>query len=259
MHWHYPWVTSSLSVRNYLSRSGGRSRGKQHRGLRTKALMRGLETRLECRHKVFVRTEKTLGKFTFRKKNYTCPDVALFRSLAHDYPIAPSPRLVSWWSDCGYYHRQMFLSPLLLLLHEGPGYLCWVSWWSCGWQRSVNNFLGSLALIQISWISIKVWLSESILQYQKPGGPLAKCRGFQKEFYLSVSSPWAICLITAWRELKYGNQKRALPRFVTFLHQCLMLADSARCLNVHYLWGLAGNDDMTHEKWRFDSHSRHRR
>ena len=42
-----------------------RSWGKQRRGLRTKALMRVPKTRLECRHTVFARTEKTLRKFTF--------------------------------------------------------------------------------------------------------------------------------------------------------------------------------------------------
>ena len=40
----------------------GQSRGKQHRGLRTKALMWDLGTRLECRHRVFARTGKTLWK-----------------------------------------------------------------------------------------------------------------------------------------------------------------------------------------------------
>ena len=35
---------------------GGEGRGEQRRGLRTKALMRDLGTRLECRQKVFVRT-----------------------------------------------------------------------------------------------------------------------------------------------------------------------------------------------------------
>ena len=39
---------------------GGEGRGKQRRGLRTKALMRDLGTRLECRQRVFVRTGKTL-------------------------------------------------------------------------------------------------------------------------------------------------------------------------------------------------------
>ena len=42
--------------------------------------------------------------------------------------------------------------------------------------RFVHNFLGSLALITILKIFIKVWFSESILQYQKPSGPLAKYR-----------------------------------------------------------------------------------
>ena len=39
---------------------GGEGRGEQRRGLRTKALMRDLGTRLACRHRVFVRTGKTL-------------------------------------------------------------------------------------------------------------------------------------------------------------------------------------------------------
>ena len=38
---------------------GGEGRGEQRRGLHTKALMRDLRTRLECRQRVFVRTEKT--------------------------------------------------------------------------------------------------------------------------------------------------------------------------------------------------------
>ena len=41
---------------------GGKGRGEQRRGLRTKVLMRDLGTRLECRHRVFVRTGKTLWK-----------------------------------------------------------------------------------------------------------------------------------------------------------------------------------------------------
>ena len=41
---------------------GGEGRGEQRRGLRTKALTRDLETRLESRHRVFVRTGKTLWK-----------------------------------------------------------------------------------------------------------------------------------------------------------------------------------------------------
>ena len=41
---------------------GGQSRGKKHRGLHTKALMRDLGTRLECRQRVFVGTEKHCGK-----------------------------------------------------------------------------------------------------------------------------------------------------------------------------------------------------
>ena len=41
---------------------GGEGRGEQRRGLRTKALMRVLGTRLECRQRVFERTGKTLWK-----------------------------------------------------------------------------------------------------------------------------------------------------------------------------------------------------
>ena len=44
----------------------------------------GPGTRLECRHRVFVGIEKTLWK------RYP-------RSIAHDFPIAPSPRLVLWF------------------------------------------------------------------------------------------------------------------------------------------------------------------
>ena len=41
---------------------GAEGRSEERRGLRTKALMRDLGTRLECRHRVFVRTGKTLWK-----------------------------------------------------------------------------------------------------------------------------------------------------------------------------------------------------
>ena len=41
---------------------GGEGRSEQRRGLRTKALMRDLGTRFECRHRVFVKTGKTLWK-----------------------------------------------------------------------------------------------------------------------------------------------------------------------------------------------------
>ena len=41
---------------------GGEGRHEQRRGLCTKALMRDLETRLACRHRVFVRIKKTLWK-----------------------------------------------------------------------------------------------------------------------------------------------------------------------------------------------------
>ena len=49
---------------NWGGGGGGGSRGEQRRrGLRTKALMRDLGTRLECRQRVFVRTGKTLWKY----------------------------------------------------------------------------------------------------------------------------------------------------------------------------------------------------
>ena len=41
---------------------GGQGRGEQRLGLRTKALMRDLGTRHECRRRVFVKTGKTLRK-----------------------------------------------------------------------------------------------------------------------------------------------------------------------------------------------------
>ena len=51
---------------------------------------------------------------------------------------------------------------------------------------------------------------------------------FWKVLIICVT-PWTISLITAWRGLKYVNQKRALLHFVNFLHQSLMLADRSRC------------------------------
>ena len=46
---------------SYLAR-GAEGRHEQHRGLRKKALMRDLGTRLKCRHGVFVRTVVITGK-----------------------------------------------------------------------------------------------------------------------------------------------------------------------------------------------------
>ena len=68
---------------------GAEGRGEQRRGLHTKALMRDLGTRLECRQRAFVRTGKTLWK-----SNNSCPtgfEPATLGSIAHDYPTAPSP------------------------------------------------------------------------------------------------------------------------------------------------------------------------
>ena len=41
-----------------------------------------------------------------------------------------------------------------------------------------HNFLGSSALITILRIVIKLLFTESILQYHKPGGPLAQPEGY---------------------------------------------------------------------------------
>ena len=68
---------------------GAEGRSEQRRGLRTKALMWDLGTRLECRHRVFVRTGKTLWKWI-----NSCPaglKPVTLRSIAHDFPTAPSP------------------------------------------------------------------------------------------------------------------------------------------------------------------------
>ena len=52
-----------------------------------------------------------------------------------------------------------------------------------GWQILAQNFLGSSALITILRIFIKVWFSESILEYHTPSGPLTKyAEYFQKSF-----------------------------------------------------------------------------
>ena len=60
----------------------GRSRGKQHRGLRTKGLMQDLGTKLECRRRVFVRNEKTLCKFSSGEKSIVAqPDSNCYPSV----------------------------------------------------------------------------------------------------------------------------------------------------------------------------------
>ena len=85
-----------------------RSRGKQHRDLRTEALIRGLRTRLNCRHGVFVRTEKVLLNFTVAQ-----PDSNLL-PLGHSRTIIPAPlpplmmrgETVGLITDrCSYYYR----------------------------------------------------------------------------------------------------------------------------------------------------------
>ena len=74
---------------NYNSYKGAEGQAEQRRGLRTKALMRDLRTRLECRHRVFVRTGKTLVKEINSLPAGLEP--ATLRSIAHDFPTAPSP------------------------------------------------------------------------------------------------------------------------------------------------------------------------
>ena len=44
-----------------MSNQGDEVGGTENRNRRTKALMQGLGTRRECRHRVFVRTEKTFN------------------------------------------------------------------------------------------------------------------------------------------------------------------------------------------------------
>ena len=83
---------------------GGEGRGEQRRGLGTKALMRDLGTRLECRQRAFVRTRQTLWK----KSIVTQPDSNLPPSdqQVHDFPTAPSPhhgKIVDRCL-CYYYH-----------------------------------------------------------------------------------------------------------------------------------------------------------
>ena len=93
---------------------GGQGQGEQRRGFRTKALMRDLGTRGECRQRVFVRTRTTLWKWI-----NSCParfEPATLGSIAHDYSTAPLPH---HWKN----GKQIFI--LLLSLHVGMAYLCW--------------------------------------------------------------------------------------------------------------------------------------
>ena len=54
---------SSQPIKHFISlEQGAKGRGEQRRRLRTKALMRDLGTRLECRQRAFVKTGKTLCK-----------------------------------------------------------------------------------------------------------------------------------------------------------------------------------------------------
>ena len=79
-------VTSFSSRERWILSWVG-SRWKQHRSLRTKALRRGLETRMECQCRVSVRTERTLEIYWWGKIE-SCqaglkPDT--LRSIAHDH------------------------------------------------------------------------------------------------------------------------------------------------------------------------------
>ena len=69
---------------------GGEGRVEQRRGLRMKALMLDLGTRLECRQRVLVSEE--LEEHCGSKSIVPQPDFepATLGSIAHDYPTAPS-------------------------------------------------------------------------------------------------------------------------------------------------------------------------
>ena len=52
----------SLRRKPNSSKTSLQGRGEQGRDLRTKALLRDLGTKLECQHRVFVRSGKTLWR-----------------------------------------------------------------------------------------------------------------------------------------------------------------------------------------------------
>ena len=86
--------SGDLSLRHRLKQTRGQSRGKQHRGLRTKALMQDLGTGLECPHRFFCKTEKTLWKFIFREKSMIAQWIRTSypKVIRHDISFAPLPR-----------------------------------------------------------------------------------------------------------------------------------------------------------------------
>ena len=87
---------------------GAEGRGEQRRRLHTKALMRDLGTRLECRHRGFIRTGKTLCKLPSQIR--TCyPRISSARLchcaiVAHDYATAPSSHHGKMLNRCLYYY-----------------------------------------------------------------------------------------------------------------------------------------------------------
>ena len=83
-----------------ITTKGAGGQGEQRRGLRTKALMRDLGTRLECRHRVFASTGKHCGN----KSIVAQPDSNLLplRSIAH-CAIASTWKIVGRYL-CYHYH-----------------------------------------------------------------------------------------------------------------------------------------------------------
>ena len=57
-----------LRTRGKKLGGGGGGGGEQHCGLRMMALMQALETRPDCRHRIFVRTERISSKLIVREK-----------------------------------------------------------------------------------------------------------------------------------------------------------------------------------------------
>ena len=82
-----------MKVKEIRVSKGGQGWSEQHRGLHTKALMWDLGTR----HRVFVRTRKTLWKYI-----NSCPaglEPATLRPIAHDFPTVPLPHHGKSYTD----------------------------------------------------------------------------------------------------------------------------------------------------------------
>ena len=190
---------------------GGRSRRKQHHGLRTEALMQGLGTRPDYRLRMFCKSWKNIIGIDCDRKNWS-PASGLepptLRSMNHDYPNAPFHQMMTKWWNFGSYQTDFPTDIDLGHLSRGLK----MRRVSCGWQTLVHSFLDALAQprsqhclssetrtkteahrllwvrgctlahITILRIFIKVWFSESISQYQRPSRPLAKWRGLSKGF-----------------------------------------------------------------------------